>query len=163
MNIRLYGALGQGKFAIISPEDYPRVSKYKWWIKQTFNKQYIKSYKRINGKQKFFTLHRFILNPKPNEEIDHINGDPFDNRRENLRICTTAQNVRNVPKRKDNRHQYKGTIFVKRLNRWRARIQIKGKRLSTPNTFKTEREAAIAFNEMAILYHGRFARLNVVI
>lgn len=161
MNIPISGRLGKNKFFIISSCDYPRVSKYKWWIKNSNWKQYLRSYNYINKKQIQLLLHRFIMNPKPNEEVDHINGDTFDNRRENLRICTTAENVRNASKRKDNTHTYKGTVFVKRLNRWRARIQVNGKRYCSPKTYETEKEAADKFNEMAILYHKNYAKLNM--
>lgn len=163
MKIALSGIHGKGKFVLVSSCDYKILSKYKWWVKFSgINKEqiYIKTAFTINGKQRYFSIHRFIMKPKIDEEVDHINGNSFDNRRSNLRICTTAENVRNSKKRKDTNHKYKGTVFVKRLNRWRARIQCNGKRYTSSRSYKTEKEAAEKYNEMAIQYHGSFAKLN---
>lgn len=160
MEIPLAGNVGKGKSIIVSPCDFERVKAHKWWMKTTNGKEYIRSYDYIDHKQKVISLHRFIMQPKQNEEVDHINGNGLDNRRENLRVCTTAENVRNVPKRKDCKSKYKGTVFVKNLNRWRARIQVNGKRYYSSCSYKTEEEASERFNEMAIQYHGEFARLN---
>ena len=52
----------------------------------------------------------------PELEIDHINGDPSDNRLENLRVCTTLENRRNMPQRKNKTSKYMGVRRSK--NRW---------------------------------------------
>jgi hypothetical protein len=65
---------------------------------------------RLNGK--FYLAHRLAWRlyhgDWPEFEIDHINGDPADNRIENLRVCTTAENRRNMPRRKNKTSKYTG-------------------------------------------------------
>lgn len=104
-------------------------------------------------------LHRLILNVSKGLEVDHINGDKVDNRRCNLRIVTHAQNTKN--RSKNTGKKYKGVGFEKRSNSWRARIRVDYKHKYLGN-FKTEREAALAYNIAAIIYHGSFAKLNEV-
>jgi hypothetical protein len=163
MEIPLSGKHGKGKVVIVSPCDYAILKPFKWWVKFSgVNRQqaYIKTSFRVNGKQRYISIHRMIMNPKIDQEVDHINGNGLDNRRENLRVCTTAENVRNSSKRKDSTHQYKGTVFVKNRNRWRSRIQVNGKRYWS-GYFKTEIEAAKRFDEMAKKYHGEYVKLNL--
>ncbi len=94
-------------------------------------------------------------------EVDHINGNGLDNRRKNLRICTRLQNVRNTPKRKDTQSKFKGVHFLKKRDKWIARIQVEGKRINS-GYFNTELEAAKRYNELATKYHEEFAYLNPV-
>ena len=86
--------------------------------------------------------------------IDHINGDGLDNRRENLREATRAQNMRNLRLRSDNTSQYKG---VRRLGDhiWQARVNGQ-----TVGYFDTALDASFAYDKAAVEQYGEFARLN---
>ncbi len=86
--------------------------------------------------------------------IDHINGDPFDNRLSNLRVCTRGENNRNHSTRSDNLARIKG--IQKRGNSWRASIQV-NKVAIRLGTFPTKGLAAVARAKAALRYHGRFA------
>jgi hypothetical protein len=105
------------------------------------------------------TIHRLIMDPPQGKEVDHINGDSLDNRRENLRICDRTGNSRNVPRVALKHYfssKYKGVS-----GQWIARIQA-GKSVIHIGTFKTEKEAAGAYNKKALELYGRFARLNKI-
>ena len=93
------------------------------------------------------------------EQIDHINGDPKDNRWINLRAATNTQNSRNSRKPKNNTSGYKGVSFISRLNKYRATIMVNRKHIYL-GLFVDPKEAALAYNNAAIKYFGEFALLN---
>ena len=141
--------LTQGKSAIVDDEDYSDLIKYKWQYNNGYAKRGINTIR----------MARQIMNATPLQEVDHINRNKLDNRRENLRIVTRGQNVRNIFKRKDSPNKFKGIHYIKAKNKWIARIQINGKRISS-GYFLTEEEAAKRYDELAKKYHKEFASLN---
>ncbi len=89
-------------------------------------------------------------------QIDHLNNNPFDNRMENLRIATHAENCSNA--RKWQKKQLpKGVSKQTISNRYRARLQV-GKKVVYIGTFDTPELAHAAYTEAAQKYHGEFAR-----
>lgn len=63
----------------------------------------------------------------PEKNLDHANGDRSDNRLDNLRECSQAQNLQNRARPKKNRkHQWQGCDFHKTMNKWRVRIRANG-------------------------------------
>jgi hypothetical protein len=149
--------LTQGYEATIDNEDYERVNQYKWYYHHTGYA--VSTLPRINGKQKTLSLSRFIMNASKGIQVDHINMNTLDNRKENLRLCNMSENQRNVPKRSFNRSGYKGVSFHKVSQKWRSRITINSKTIYL-GIFETKEDAALAYNKAAIKYHGEFARLN---
>lgn len=107
----------------------------------------------LGGKPRL--LHRLIMNANPGQLVDHINGDPLDNRLENLRICSHAENMRN--RKPNGGRRWKG--ISRRGNGWRAHIKVNGRTICL-GTYPTDVEAARAYDRAAIQYHGAFARLN---
>ena len=163
MEFKIYSKK-HGEFNIkIDPEDWKRVKKHNWSISQNRKEErfYVQTHVKKFGKLVKTKLHRFILNAKNGEIVDHINNDPLDNRKENLRICTIAQNSRNRKKRCNSNCKYKGVNYHKRLKKYQANITLDYKRKHL-GTFETELEAAIAYNEAALKYHGEYALLNDV-
>jgi hypothetical protein len=118
--------------AIIDISDVEKVEMYKWSMDA---QGYV-----VNTHYNL-RLHRFLMNPSDEFVIDHINRNPLDNRRVNLRICTQYDNVMN----KD----FSKCGVRKRGNRWQARIKVKGKEI-TIGSFATEREAISARQNYAI-------------
>jgi hypothetical protein len=92
--------------------------------------------------------------------VDHIDGDPLNNRRGNLRVVTKAQNAANA-KSRGGASQYRG-VYKARSGKWAAQIAKEGQRISLGH-YETEEEAAAAYDEAAKELHGEYARLNLVI
>lgn len=119
-------------------------------------------YLRFSGDR--ISLHRFVLgaNKLPRGiEIDHINRNKLDNRKENLRICTRQQNLMNYGVRADNKTGYKGVQFLSKSNKYRAVINFNKKRIHV-GYFKNKDSAAEAYNTMADKLHGKFAFINII-
>lgn len=106
----------------------------------------------------FLYVHGFM--PK---EVDHINGDPSNNRISNLRAATREQNNRNCRSSLGSTSKYLGVCFARNLKRkqWVAQISPNREHIVI-GRYETEDEAAIAYNEKAKEYFGEFARINVV-
>ena len=112
----------------------------------------------IDGKQ--VEMHRLILG-HPDGSVDHINRNPRDNRKQNLRICTHQQNMRNRSPHRQARVPYKG-VFQRRFSkrpRYRVRIRA-GERLYSGGSFTCPIEAAKKYDEMVLQLHGEFACTN---
>jgi HNH endonuclease len=104
-------------------------------------------------------LHMHGAFPAKGLSIDHINGEPADNRLCNLRVGTHAQNHANTRLiRANNTTGYRGVTYA--LNgRYRASVQCKGVVHNSP-TYADPKDAAAWRDAMAEKLHGGFARLN---
>lgn len=136
-----------------SLSDYELIKKHYWGVKR---KGYVTTEIPIgNRKYKQLMLHRYLMNPDDNQEIDHINHQPFDNRRENLRIVTTMQNQMNTRKSTRNTSGVKGVDFNNDTGKWRARIQVNGKRLSL-GQYENFEDAVKTRKEAEKKYYGEY-------
>lgn len=150
------------KFAKIDDQDFEKVNRYKWYYS---SKQGVVTQVHISGsnwrgrtqKKKHVLMHRFLLDVPKYLEVDHKNGNKLDNRRRNIRICTHAENMRNLKLRKDNTSGYKGVGW--NFSKWQARIWFNNKKISL-GQFEKKEDAAKAYNEAAKKYFGEYARLN---
>lgn len=118
-------------------------------------------YAVCNISRKRIRLHRLIMNAPSDVEVDHVNRDKLDNRRSNLRICTKSENQKNRPKQSNNTSGYKGVSWNKKMNKWAININAEGRRIYIGSRSNKE-DAALAYNEAAIKYHGEFAQLNLI-
>lgn len=163
-----YVTLTRGYKAIVDDKDYKKINKYKWHAlvqpKTTrisiyaCRKDYSKGYKNPI----YIRMHRMIMNPPSNMQVDHINNDGLDNRRINLRIVTNQQNSWNKIQR--NKSGFKGVSYmpyVRGSKFYNAKIHFDGKTHSL-GYYLTAREAAIAYNKAATEHFGEFARLNII-
>lgn len=138
------------KVIIADAEDYKILCKYSWCISKT-------GYVVANIDHKVTKMHRYILGIKnPNIIIDHINGNPLDNRRSNLRICTVTQNARNCALNKNNTSGATGVQLIKKSGRYRAVITVNRKEIRLGH-FKTFDAALKARQEAEKKYFGEFA------
>lgn len=104
-------------------------------------------------------LHRMLLNPCQGMVIDHINGNPSDCRKANLRISSQKQNSYNTRLSKNNRTGYKGVSWDKCRKKYAACICINGETKHL-GRYATKEEAADAYDRAASFYFGEFAFLN---
>lgn len=109
--------------------------------------------------RKIWSLHREIMGNPEGLVVDHINGDILDNRKYNLRVCTTKENIRNS-KPQEGTSTYKGVSWDKDRNKWIAQIKVDRKGIHL-GRFDSEIQAAEAYDNAAINYYGEYARLNL--
>jgi hypothetical protein len=154
--------LGKGHVAVIDDEDAELVAGFKWYPMTVEGKVYGAGWKHMPPGRYFVHLHRLIANAQPGEIIDHIDRDPLNCRRGNLRRVTRQQNVWNSgPARKREGSKYKGVWMCRKTGRFRARVGHNRKQIYL-GYFDSEEEAARAYNAKAAELFGEFAYLNPV-
>jgi len=154
--------LTQGKYAIVDPEDYERLSRHKWYAIRSPGTFYAGRNSRLGKKRLYIKMHNEVVRPPKGFINDHINRNGLDNRKANLRPATCAQNIINRPynfKRKNSPSRYKGVTWHRYRKKWQAQICHKGKR-KTIGYFDNEIEAACAYDNAARKFHREFAVLN---
>ena len=145
--------LTQGKFALVDDEDFEKLNKYKWYSTKPTSLYYAITF--INKRN--IRMHRFILNPKREEEIDHIDGNGLNNQKINLRICTHSQNMTNHKIRRDNTSGVSGIYWNKCAKKWQAYIGFKNKIIYL-GIFKTLKDARESRNLKERALFGEFRR-----
>ena len=93
----------------------------------------------------------------PEQDIDHVNGNPSDNRIANLREATPSQNGYNKGPHSNNKSGYKGVCWAPREKLWRATINLKTRQIGL-GYFQIKEDAAAAYRTAAEKYQGEFAR-----
>lgn len=153
--------LTQGKEVKVDKEDYDVLSKFNW--SYTSPDGYaVRKGRRNTDEPRTVHMHRVIMKAKPEQQLDHINGDKLDNRKANLRFATTQENSFNRKKPDvDCTSQYKGVLKRKKAKSWEARIKFNDRALHL-GSYRNEIEGAMAYNEAAKIMFGEFARLNDV-
>lgn len=158
--------LTRGLRALVDLHDLSCISQKIWSARFKRKTPYTQSATTIDGKKSIIDMGRFILKLKHGDGrcVDHINGNPLDNRRVNLRICSQRENRINRPKPifKNPSSRFKGVWLDKRKNlkrRWMAGLKLNNKRIWI-GRFETEIEAAKAYDKNAKRFFRKFAHLN---
>lgn len=139
----------KGEEILIDKCDIDAAMRCSWCISRT-------GYPVANIEGRVVKMHRYLLGLLDSKElVDHKNGNPLDNRRENLRVCSFLENARNHGLNKNNTS---GVAGVEKTisGRWRARITINRIGIQI-GTYDTIEEAQAARQEAERKYYGEFA------
>lgn len=154
--------LTKGRETLVDDDIYELVKNYKWYFKKigyAARANYNKKTKKF--KQEY--LHHYIIGyPSKGKMIDHIDGNPLNNQKENLRICTRSENTQNSKLSEYNKSGYKGVykICVKQAYKnkeysnfyWKAHIKRNGKLFQ--KLFKDKFEAAKFYDSKVLELYG---------
>ena len=146
--------VASGRYFLFDHADYPIIKSGSWSVS---NYGYVLGL--VNGKK--VKLHRYLMQASNGQVVDHINGLPWDCRRENLRVTTQMKNTYNQRIKKSNKTGYKGVCFDKRTKRYMAYIH-PNRKFSFLGYYSDPKEAAIAYNKAAFIYFGEYACLNTI-
>lgn len=134
--------LTQNKYTIVDNEDWDELSQWKWF-----------SCNGYAGRQ--IPMHRVVADTPSHLMVDHINGNKLDNRKSNLRNCTSSQNSMNKTTSQKRASKYKGTRPNKNKDKWIAKICV-GRKQKHLGTFSTQEEAAAVYDAAAKKMFGEF-------
>jgi hypothetical protein len=163
--------LTQGKVALVSDKDYKYLIQWKWHARRSkHDKTYYASRGTcMKGKKGVLSMHRVVMNAQKGQMVDHIDRNGLNNQRENLRFCTHGQNRVNAFTSTPKTSKYVGVHLSTQGKKgksyiytcWVASIT-KDNKFQRIGNYKTEDEAALAYNIKAIEYFGEFANVNKV-
>lgn len=144
--------LTQDQVTIVDTEDYGELIINKWHAQHNAHLDGYYAARReylgeIEGKEKWACnlMHRKIMDAPKGKVVDHINHNPLDNRKSNLRIVSTRQNLQNQKRKTTSK--YPGVSWAKHAQKWTARINM-GEKYQHLGYFEDEREAAKTYERV---------------
>lgn len=150
---------------MVDDADYEALLNYSWIHHKNGNTAYAST--RFYGPNDMYfsiDMHRAIMGvTDPKILVDHADGNGLNNQRSNLRICNRSQNAanHNYTKKEWTTSKHFGVSWMPKAKRWRA-YTTKNKKQISLGLYLREEDAAKAYNDGAIKYHGEFAKLNVI-
>jgi hypothetical protein len=155
-----YIPLTQGQVATVDAVDFERINQWNWHAQWNPSTQSFYAWRNITiGFKKYtrISMHNEVTNTPKGYPVDHRNGDSLDNRRDNLKPCTQAENMRNKGQYSNNRSGHPGVSWHSRDQKWTAFINLDKKRYSL-GYFDSLEKAIEARRDAEILLHGEFAQ-----
>lgn len=148
------GYTKNGSIFFFDKEDFPLISQYTWT--NDARGYMTTSYCDDNGKRCFIKMHRLVLGvTDPKISVDHIHHNHADNRKSELRIVSQQENIYNSQIRKDNKSGHTGVHYDAAHGKWRARIEVNGKRIHL-GFFLNEADAISARKNAEEIYFGKY-------
>lgn len=148
-----------GFVSLVDDEDFDKVNEIKWQAKKHGQTVYARGLVVVNGIKKSVYMHRYLLSVYDKTiEVDHMDNNGLNNQKINLRQCTHLLNGKNRSVNINKKTKYKG-VTLQRPGTFQVRITLNKKQIQL-GYFKNELDAAKAYNNAAIKYHGEFAKLN---
>jgi hypothetical protein len=122
----------------------------------------VRRYRAIMINKRAYAAHRlawlYMTGAWPSMDVDHIDGDSFNNAWANLRLATPRQNARNRKTPSSNKSGVKGVYWVKARKRWRAQIRDENGKIKALGLHRTVEAAEAALLEVRKTMHQEFAR-----
>lgn len=136
-NLAYVGFTGTDAIMICDKDDWEKQKHITWFVAG--------GYVRARHEGKTLQIHRCIMDAPKGMEVDHINHNPLDNRRSNLRIVTHIVNMANRGRQSNNKTGTNGVYWNKRIKRFYCQINVNGKRkhLGCYKTYEEARSARI--------------------
>lgn len=144
-------------YALVDPDDADRIGAHRW----TMSGGYAIRSALVDGQRRTVFMHRDVLGLTDADlTVDHINRNPIDNRRSNLRIVTLAENNQNIPPREFNGGSVYRGIHPTVSGKWHAIVR--GKRVGTFSTELAAARAAEAYRREHMPFAEPDPRLSIL-
>lgn len=148
--------LTRGFETTVSDRDFERVTARKWYAHRYGNGQTYAA-RKAKGAGGLTLLHRWLVDAPKGAVVDHVDGNPLNNQRRNLRVCTQQENTWNRVASKRSASGVKGVSQCARTGKWRAFIRRDRKNVAL-GTFDSIEKAAAAYQAAAESAFGKFTR-----
>lgn len=152
-----YVELTQGFTAVIDRDDIGKISPFVWCLAKNRRNKYAQTSLIVNGSRKVMQMHRLLLECPDGLHIDHIDRNGLNNRKQNLRVVSVSENIRNSRLYETNKSGLMGVSWYKPLKKWRAQIRENGEKRHL-GYYECKNEASTAYQNAKL----KTERLNHV-
>lgn len=161
MRVAEIALVNSRRVVLIDDADLPLVSKYTWYLFRRKERRRHYAYANVN-RRGIVLMHRMLMRPRKGRQVDHRNGDGLDNRRSNMRTCTSSQNGMNKGPARKSATGLKGVSF-RPASRGQNKYAAQGRAFGGwfhIGRYATARAAHRSYVAWAKKAHGEFFRAS---